>query len=57
MFEALTDNFKAKEVVIKAHLEKHSNIDLIPSDLCLSVLSEFLKLIEKNLYVDGLKTT
>ncbi|MFR8871972.1 hypothetical protein [Paraclostridium sordellii] len=42
MFESLTDNFKAKEVVIKASLEKYSNIDLIPSDLSLSVLSEFL---------------
>lgn len=42
MFESLTDNFKAKEIVIKASLEKYSNIDLIPSDLSLSVLSEFL---------------
>ncbi|MFR4164089.1 MAG: ParA family protein [Paraclostridium sordellii] len=42
MLESLTDNFKAKEVVIKTPLEKYSNIDLIPSDLSLSVLSEFL---------------
>lgn len=42
MFEALTDNSKAEEVIIKAPLEKYSNIDLIPSDLSLSVLSEFL---------------
>jgi chromosome partitioning protein len=42
MFEALTDNSSADEVIIKSPLTKYSNIDLIPSDLSLSVLSEFL---------------
>lgn len=42
MFEALTDNISADEVIIKAPLEKYYNIDLIPSDLSLSVLSEYL---------------
>lgn len=42
MFEALTDNSKGKEIIIKAPLDRYSNIDLIPSDLSLSVLSEFL---------------
>lgn len=42
MFEALTDNSSAYEVIIKSPLPKYSNIDLIPSDLSLSVLSEFL---------------
>lgn len=42
MFEALTDNSSAEEVIIKSPLPTYSNIDLIPSDLSLSVLSEFL---------------
>lgn len=42
MFEALTDNSSAKDVIIESPLERYSNIDLIPSDLSLSVLSEFL---------------
>lgn len=42
MFEALTDNSSADEVIIKSPLSKYENIDLIPSDLSLSVLSEFL---------------
>ena len=42
MFEALTDNSSAEDVIIESPLERYSNIDLIPSDLSLSVLSEFL---------------
>lgn len=42
MFEALTDNSSADEIILKSPLKKYLNIDLIPSDLSLSVLSEFL---------------
>lgn len=42
MFEALTDNSSAEDVIIESPLERYSKIDLIPSDLSLSVLSEFL---------------
>lgn len=42
MFEALSDGSSADEVIIKAPLDTYKNIDLIPSDLSLSVLSEFL---------------
>lgn len=42
MFEALTDNSSAEEVILEHPLEKYPNIDLIPSDLSLSVLSEVL---------------
>lgn len=42
MFEALIDNSTADEVIIKKVYDKYPNIDLIPSDLSLSVLSEYL---------------
>ncbi|MDK2586822.1 ParA family protein [Romboutsia sedimentorum] len=42
MFEALTDNSSADEVIINAPMDEYPNMDLIPSDLSLSVLSEFL---------------
>ncbi|WP_287892604.1 MULTISPECIES: ParA family protein [Romboutsia] len=42
MFEALTDNSSAKEVIIHSPMAEYPNMDLIPSDLSLSVLSEFL---------------
>ena len=42
MFEALTDNSSAKEVIIHSPMSEYPNMDLIPSDLSLSVLSEFL---------------
>lgn len=42
MFEALKDNSKAEEVIIKSPSGRYPNIDLIPSDLSLSVLSEYL---------------
>lgn len=42
MFEALTDNSKADEIIIESPMHRYPNIDLIPSDLSLSVLSEFL---------------
>ena len=42
MFEALIDGIKAEEVILKNPLEGYENIDLIPSDLSLSVLSEYL---------------
>lgn len=42
MFEALRDKLSVEEVVIKSPLKKYPNIDLIPSDLSLSILSEFL---------------
>ena len=42
MFEALTDGISAEEIIIKSPMEGHENVDLIPSDLSLSVLSEYL---------------
>lgn len=42
MFEVLADNSSADEVIIKAPLETYPSINLIPSDLSLSVLSEYL---------------
>lgn len=42
MFEALTDSSSADEVIIKSPMSEYPNMDLIPSDLSLSVLSEFL---------------
>lgn len=42
MFEALIDNSTAEDVIIKNAYSKYPNIDLIPSDLSLSVLSEYL---------------
>ncbi|MFI3211300.1 MAG: AAA family ATPase, partial [Peptostreptococcaceae bacterium] len=42
LFDALIDNTTAKDLIIKSPLKNYSNIDLIPSDLSLSVLSEVL---------------
>lgn len=42
MFHGLADNLLAEEMVIESPMEKYKNIDLIPSDLSLSVLSEYL---------------
>ena len=42
MLEGLTDNSSAKEVIIHSPMSEYPNMDLIPSDLSLSVLSEFL---------------
>lgn len=42
MFEALTDGISAEEIIIKSPMKGHENMDLIPSDLSLSVLSEYL---------------
>jgi chromosome partitioning protein len=42
MFHGLADNLLAEEMVIESPMEKYKNIDIIPSDLSLSVLSEYL---------------
>ena len=42
MFDGLADNINADELIIKSPAKRYENIDLIPSDLSLSVLSEFL---------------
>lgn len=42
LFQMLTENAKADEVIIKDILDDFKNVDLIPSDISLSVLSEFL---------------
>lgn len=42
MFHGLADNLLAEEMVIESPLDKYKNIDIIPSDLSLSVLSEYL---------------
>nr|WP_265588931.1 ParA family protein [Terrisporobacter petrolearius] len=42
MFDGLADNLSAEELIIKSPCEKYKNIDIIPSDLSLSVLSEYL---------------
>lgn len=42
MFDGLADNLSAKELIIKSPCERYKNIDIIPSDLSLSVLSEYL---------------
>ena len=42
MFDGLADNISAENLIIKAPNNKYKNIDLIPSDLSLSVLSEYL---------------
>ena len=41
MFEALTEGISAGDVILKSPLDGYENIDLIPSDLSLSVLSEY----------------
>jgi chromosome partitioning protein len=42
MFDGLIDNISAEDLILKSPVEKYPNIDLIPSDLSLSVLSEYL---------------
>lgn len=42
MFHGLADNLLAEDMVIESPMEKYKNIDIIPSDLSLSVLSEYL---------------
>lgn len=42
LFQMLTENATADEVILKSILDRFGNIDLIPSDISLSVLSEFL---------------
>ncbi|GIM32985.1 ParA family protein [Paraclostridium bifermentans] len=42
LFQMLTENATADEVVLKGILDRFENIDLIPSDISLSVLSEYL---------------
>lgn len=42
MFDGLADNLSAEELIIKSPCERYKNIDIIPSDLSLSVLSEYL---------------
>lgn len=42
IFDGLADNISAKNLIIKSPNNKYKNIDLIPSDLSLSVLSEYL---------------
>ena len=42
MFHGLADNLLAEDMVIETPLDRYKNIDIIPSDLSLSVLSEYL---------------
>jgi chromosome partitioning protein len=42
LFQMLTENSTAKEVILKSPVEEFKNIDIIPSDISLSVLSEYL---------------
>lgn len=42
LFQMLTENTKAEEVILKSPVEEFENIDIIPSDISLSVLSEYL---------------
>lgn len=42
LFQILTENTPAEEVILKSILNRFENIDLIPSDISLSVLSEYL---------------
>ncbi|MGL6105458.1 ParA family protein [Romboutsia sp.] len=42
LFQMLTENITANEVILKSPVEEFENIDLIPSDISLSVLSEYL---------------
>ena len=42
MFDGLADNLSANDLIIKSPTDKYKNIDIIPSDLSLSVLSEYL---------------
>ncbi|MDB8791080.1 ParA family protein [Romboutsia sp. 1001216sp1] len=42
LFQMLTENTRAEEVILKSPVEEFENIDIIPSDISLSVLSEYL---------------
>lgn len=42
LFQMLTENTPANEVILKSPVEEFPNIDIIPSDISLSVLSEYL---------------
>lgn len=42
LFQMLTENSIAEEVILKYPVEGFENIDIIPSDISLSVLSEYL---------------
>ena len=42
LFDGLINSLSADQLILKSPLEKYPNIDLIPSDLSLSVLSEYL---------------
>ena len=55
MFDG-SDNISTRRLIIKSPVEIQ-NIDIIPSDLSLSVLSEYLttKTNRENLFGDGLK--
>jgi len=42
LFDALTEDYKASDLIVKKPIESYPNLDLIVSDLSLSVLSEYL---------------
>lgn len=42
LFDGLINSLSADQLILKSPVEKYPNIDLIPSDLSLSVLSEYL---------------
>ena len=42
LFDGLINSLSADQLILKSPVEKYPNIDLIPSDLYLSVLSEYL---------------
>ena len=42
LFDGLINSLSADKLILKSPVEKYPNIDLIPSDLSLSVLSEYL---------------
>lgn len=42
LFQILTNNIPAEDVILESVLEGFENIDLIPSDISLSMLSEYL---------------
>lgn len=42
LFDGLIDNLSADQLILKSPIKRYPNIDLIPSDLSLSVLSEYL---------------
>ena len=42
LFDGLINSLSADQLILKSPIERYPNIDLIPSDLSLSVLSEYL---------------